>query len=189
MSLAFLFLAGQIREMERASAIKLIEGGIDTSIHRQVWIDLGAGSGTFTIALAGLLDPESLVYAVDRDKQSLNRIEKNDRGAKIITLHADFMKDDLADIQPNGILMANALHYVEDQFSFLTTIKNKLASGGRILIVEYDLKNPNAWVPFPIGFGELKGLAARVGFTSVTRLAEVSSVYHNGMIYGALVIG
>jgi len=173
--------------MEISSVIKLIQGGIDTSIRSQVWMDLGAGSGTFTTGLAGLLDPESLVYAVDRDGQSLKRIKKTNSGAKIIALQSDFMKNDFTSLQPDGILMANALHYVEDQFSFLTKIKNKLVPGGRIVIVEYDRKNPTPWVPFPIAFDELKVLTSSIGFTSITRLAEVPSVYDNGMMYGALV--
>ena len=36
-----------------------------------IWADLGAGTGTFTRALAGLLGPDCTIYAVDRDPHSV----------------------------------------------------------------------------------------------------------------------
>jgi len=172
--------------METSSAIELICGGVDSTVTHQVWFDLGAGSGTFTRALSELLDDESRIYAIDRDEQSLKKIRQPKYGAKIIIRQGDFMKDDLIKDKVNGILMANTLHFVEDQFSFLSKIKNKLLLNGRMVIVEYDRLNPNPWVPFPIAFNQLKKLAIHAGFSSITRLAESSSAYGNGIIYGAL---
>jgi len=40
-----------------------------------VWADLGAGDGTFTQALARLLEPGSRIYAVDRDRAALAALE------------------------------------------------------------------------------------------------------------------
>lgn len=172
--------------METSSAIKLIRGGVDTTVTRQVWFDLGAGSGTFTTALSEMLDEESKIHTIDRDEQSLKKIKQPDHGAKIIIHQWDFMKDDLIKDKVNGILMANSLHFVEDQVSFLSKIRNTLLPNGRMVIVEYDQRNPNPWVPFPIAFNLLKKLAIQAGFSSVARLGELPSAYNNGMMYGAL---
>ena len=57
--------------MLHQEAVKLIEGGIDRTAGAQVWIDLGAGAGTFTRAVAELTGSKGKVYAVDRNKQIL----------------------------------------------------------------------------------------------------------------------
>src|SRR5689334_22134055 len=43
------------------------------------WADLGSGSGAFTLALADLLGPEGQIYSVDKDRQALNRQEREMR--------------------------------------------------------------------------------------------------------------
>ena len=173
--------------METSSALKLIRGGVETTVTHQVWFDLGAGSGTFTTALSEMLDDESEIYAVDRDEQSLKKIMQPNHGAKITVRQGDFVKDDIIRDKVNGILMANTLHFVEDQVSFLSKIKNKLLPNGRMVIVEYDRRTPNPWIPFPVSFTQLKTLAIHAGFSSITRLDELPSAYGNGILYGALI--
>ena len=41
-----------------------------------VWADMGAGSGTFTFALARLLGPEGRVVAVDREPAALESLRR-----------------------------------------------------------------------------------------------------------------
>ena len=49
----------------------LIQGG--------VYADFGAGSGAFTLALRELVGLDSTIYAVDKDKSSLDELEKAHR--------------------------------------------------------------------------------------------------------------
>lgn len=158
-------------------AIQLIQKGVDENSPQQAWADIGAGRGTFTVALAKLLDDKSLVYAIDRDVKSLQSIKSPSAGAKIIIQQNDFLTDDLGLGSLHGILMANALHYVKDPAAFLSKIKGSLMPGGRLIIVEYERQRPNTWVPFPISFNQLKELGGSVGFHSITKLGETPSVY------------
>src|SRR5690606_11791159 len=55
------------------------------------WADLGAGSGTFTRALASLLGAAGTVYAVDRSPSVRNLARRGDEaGAAVLPIMADF---------------------------------------------------------------------------------------------------
>ena len=55
--------------MDHADHVNLLQKGIP--IPGGVWADLGAGRGAFTLALADLLGPTGVIYAVDRDAGAL----------------------------------------------------------------------------------------------------------------------
>jgi ubiquinone/menaquinone biosynthesis C-methylase UbiE len=170
--------------MELNKIIALIKNGVDQNHQRQVWADLGAGSGAFTVALSTLLQRESKIYAIDKNVQSLSQISVNST-IELIKLNQD-LNDFLYFDEPlNGILLANALHYIQDKASLINSLRSKLTEGGRIVIVEYDIVTGNQWVPFPISFDELKKLTSAMGFKHVVKLAEVPSQYHRSM-YSAL---
>ena len=77
---------------DSAQAIALISVAVTREGGR--WGDLGAGSGTFSRALAALLGPTGTVYAVDRDAGALGQIAGGDRErakrAEIRTVVGDF---------------------------------------------------------------------------------------------------
>ncbi len=174
--------------MDKSIIVSLIRGGVDASVGGQLWYDLGAGRGSFTMPLAELLNSDSKIYAVDKDDHALKSIRQVDHGAKISIVAADFTDAGFSIDRSDGILMANALHYVEDQSGFLFMLRDRsLLPRGRLIIVEYDRRAPNQWVPFPIGFHQLKEISLSVGFSSVEKLGEAPSAYDNVLMYGAVI--
>jgi len=170
--------------MEQDKIIALIKNGVDQNHQRQAWADLGAGSGAFTFVLSTLLQQESKIYAVDKNVQSLNKISVG-AGIELIKRNQD-LNDPIDFDEPlNGILLANALHYIKDKTSLIKSLRSKLTEDGRMIIVEYDITIGNQWVPFPISFGELKKMALAIEFKEVIKLAEVPSQYHRSM-YSAM---
>jgi SAM-dependent methyltransferase len=152
--------------VEHRHALELIRSGIPAG--GGVWADLGAGSGTFSRALADLLGEGGTVVAVDR--ATVPPARPPDAGAaEIIALHADFTRSlDLAPlgIGPlDGILMANALHFVRRQRGALGQLVSLLRPGGTVVLVEYDLRRGTPWIPFPIPPDVFDQLAADVGLT------------------------
>jgi precorrin-6B methylase 2 len=51
--------------MNHKDHMDLLRGGVGSPYG--VWADLGCGTGAFTLALADVLDPRSVIFAVDTD--------------------------------------------------------------------------------------------------------------------------
>lgn len=150
-----------------------------------VWVDLGSGSGLFTKALASFLPQGSTIYAVDKNQGIPS--QHTERGIEIKSLILDFLKEDLPFNTLDGMLMANALHYVKDKETFLSKCKTYLKSDAPFLLIEYDTDIPvGHWVPYPATFDTLQKLFRTVGFSSCQKLGEVPSVYGEKMMYAAL---
>src|SRR5262245_50701733 len=99
--------------MKTQEAVELIRTAVTS--HEGAWADLGAGSGTFTRALVEILGSDARVVAVDRDAGVLAGLarwaRKNAPG--VTTLVAD-LTSPLELPALDGILLANALHFVAD---------------------------------------------------------------------------
>src|SRR5262249_30135906 len=104
------------RRMTPSDAVDLLKPAIAT--RGGVWADLGAGEGTFTQALAELLGPESLVYAVDRDANAVAELKRwaPTAPAKVTPVMGDFSLpfDPPGKALLDGMLFANSLHYVRN---------------------------------------------------------------------------
>lgn len=174
--------------MQPSDAESLIDAAVPR--HSGVWADLGAGEGTFTRALANLLEPGSRIYAVDRDKSALSwidRAQSSDK-AQIVPVVDDFSRAfDIAESVKtllDGMLFANSLHFVADQSAVLARLTGWLRPGGRVVLVEYDQRGPNRWVPYPIPVESLRTLAQVAGLTDPIVTATRPSEYQ-GVLYAA----
>lgn len=148
------------------------------------WADLGSGSGTFTYALAEKLSNKSQITAIDRNFQKLKTIHHN---IKIDFLKADFENDELSISNLNGILLANALHYVKDKTKLIQRLEKHFIKGSeKWIIVEYEHSVPNQWEPYPIPFDKLKSLFENLGYSTIEKIGERQSVY-GGIMYSALI--
>ena len=164
-------------------AITLIRSDAISRAQRTCWADLGAGAGLFTRALASKLAPGSTIYAVDKERPVI----ASDMGGIIVEAMAlDFVTDPFPFTQLDGILMANALHYVRDKQPFLQKIMDSICDSGVLLLVEYDTdKAVPKWVPYPVGFQSLNALLAGYGFTDIRRLGTYPSAF-GGRMYSAV---
>jgi hypothetical protein len=88
---------------------------------------------------------------MDRDGSELRKIPLAHKRVSITTLCGDFLKHETWPFAGlDGILMANSLHYVEDQAKFIRACEPRMRSSRSFLIVEYDTCDANRWVPFPL---------------------------------------
>jgi SAM-dependent methyltransferase len=174
--------------MDHADHVGLLREGI--AEQGGTWADLGAGSGAFTLALADLLGPGAVVYAVDRDRRALAELESTMRTRFPETLlHsrvADFTRPlDLPSL--DGVVMANSLHFVRysQQEAAIRRVRGYLREGGRLVLVEYGTDRGNAWVPYPLSYSSWEDLAGRAGFADI-RLLRTRPSRTLGEIYSAL---
>lgn len=169
----------------------LIVGGIDKA--GGVWADFGSGTGIFTRELRGLLGPSCTLYSVERRQRDLDEqrrlFEQAYPGTDIHYLQADFTQP--LSLPPlDGVVMANALHFVrfEQQAAVLGRIVSYLRRpGGRFILVEYNARSGNPWVPYPIDEESFKLLAEQAGLSEPVMLAAVPSRFLREM-YAALAL-
>src|SRR5512139_1463854 len=145
------------------------------------WADFGAGSGAFTLALRELIGPEAMIYAVDKDRGALKRLETAHHSRfsardRLVLLNQDFSRS--FDLPPlDGIVAANSLHYFKDQEKILRHVRGFLKPNGVLLLVEYNVDSGNLWVPHPFSFETFRSLAAQSGFSDPRLLATTPSSF------------
>jgi SAM-dependent methyltransferase len=172
--------------MNHVDHVALIRDGVAGAGPR--WLELGAGDGAFTLALADVLGPGASIVAVDRDRPALQalagRLGERFPAASVETHAGDFTQG-LPAGPFDGVLAANSLHFVRDQRRLLAAIRAELKPGGRLVLVEYDADRGNQWVPFPVSFARWSVLAPAAGFARPVRLHRVPSRFLDA-IYGAV---
>ena len=73
--------------MEHADHVALIRDGVDGAGPR--WLERGAGTGAFTLALLDLLGDASDIVALDRDARALGTLAESAKGFPSAALHAN----------------------------------------------------------------------------------------------------
>jgi ubiquinone/menaquinone biosynthesis C-methylase UbiE len=174
--------------MDHGDHVALIRDGLDGAGPR--WLELGAGSGAFTLALLDVIGDAAEVAAIDRDAAALRKLEhaaaSRFPATTVSTIVADFTRP--FPVEPasfDGVLMANSLHFVRDKVPVLRAAIATLRPGGRFVVVEYGSDRGNPWVPWPIACGSWEKLAAQVGLRDTRRIGEVPSRFL-GSIYAAV---
>ena len=166
--------------MTQSEAKRLIENAHFEGKQPEKWADLGCGSGLFSYALAELLPRESEILMVDKVNQA--PFNSPFAGVHLDFLQIDFTVQDLPSSELDGILMANSLHYVQHKKPFIQKLKNYLSDQGQMIIIEYDTKQSNPWIPYPITLKRLKELFLEEGFIKVRKIGERPSRYgHKNM--------
>jgi trans-aconitate methyltransferase len=167
-------------------AIEMLAGGVfDT--RAAVWADLGCGAGTFTMALASRLAPGSTIHAIDRDAAAVRQVPAEHLGVTIVSRVADIAVTPAGLDNLDGILMANSLHYVEDQAAFIRGCESHMKPRRHFLIVEYDTQQPSRWVPYPVSRTRLAALFEHAGYGSIRVLRSRPSIYRRAPLYAAAI--
>jgi SAM-dependent methyltransferase len=99
--------------------------------------DLGAGTGTGTLALAEHFG-EAEVTAVDLDPAMLDRLRQKAPGDRIHTLQADLDAGWPALADLDLVWAANSMHHMADPDRVLADIRDALRPGGMLVLAEID---------------------------------------------------
>ena len=144
------------------------------------WADFGSGDGAFTLALRDLAGAEVTIFSIDKNKSRLETQDKSFASlfpqSLVRFVAADFTMH--VELPPlDGILMANSLHYVQEQAVFLTRIRDYLKPDGKLVLVEYNTEEGSEWVPYPVSFPKFQAIAEQGGFINTELLEKVPSQY------------
>ncbi len=176
--------------MNHADHVRLIAGGIPDP--GGVWADLGSGNGAFTLALRDIAGPDCRIYAIDTNpgvlRGLIDQIGSIFPDTNLIVQTADMTGP--LDLPPlDGIIAANALHFVEQrkQTGVLREWRSLLKPEGRVIIVEYDVDEGNRWVPHPISFRSLQRMASNAGYHPPRQIGTRGSHFLE-RIYAAILL-
>lgn len=167
--------------MEVAALQELLEEHIINP--KGTWVDIGAGTGAFTVPLANIMRSGKLI-AFDKSPHALWRLE--------LPKHIDFeiMEGDFTQEMKlplcDGIMVANALHYANQPGPVLRKLAHFLKPGGKLYLYEYDTNTARPpWVPYPLSFATFELIAVQSGLKSIRKLATVNSQYGHSPLYFA----
>jgi hypothetical protein len=122
-----------------------------------------------------------MIYAVDLDPGVLEDVPDHHDGVEIRKTLGDIGSPSLRLPPVDGILMANTLHFIQEQQKLMRRL---LSVTDRFLIVEYERSKPNRWGPYPVGFERLRQLFTEAGVERVEKLATRPSLF-GGTMYSA----
>ena len=116
--------------------------------------DIGAGSGYFTIPVARAVGPTGVVWALDAAQEMLDYLDFRVRAQKIENIRLRKVMRDDAQLEPaslDTILMIDTIHYVKDRVGYARKLRQGLAPGGRLVIIDYFPKpmSERPWGPVP----------------------------------------
>jgi len=132
-------------------------------------IDLGSGTGTFSLRMLSCVGDKGTVYAVDDSEEMLTRIKAKNPPPNLILVHADVrhtgLKDDIADF----CLLASILHEVDQPADLLAEAFRLLKPGGRILDLDWkaELDTPGPPQRRRLSQQKIEGILRQTGFTNM----------------------
>jgi SAM-dependent methyltransferase len=172
--------------MDHEDHVDLIRAGVTGGGRR--WLEIGAGEGAFTLALADLLGEGGSILATDREARPV-RFAAGAVRRRFPDVQVEARALDYTDGIPygpfDGILAANTLHFVQDRHATLRALRDSLVPAGRLVIVEYDADHGNPWVPHAFSFETWRREARLAGYEEPRLIGRVPSRFL-GAIYASV---
>jgi SAM-dependent methyltransferase len=139
--------------------------------------DIGAGTGYFTSRVAKAVGPTGEVLAHDISQEMLDflgeRVKAEQLGNVILK---KVERDDplLPAAGVNTILMVDTIHYIKERTAYAKKLREALAPGGRLVIIDYRVKpfEERPWGPPPEQQIPKEQLNAEIEAAGFTRTAD-----------------
>lgn len=136
-----------------------------------IMVDIGCGTGYFTLPASQITGPGGRVIGVDISDQMLQEIQKKieDRKTNIELRLSDNLKIPIEDQYGTFALLANVLHEADDMNIMLRETFRILKPGGRLAIIEWEKKETPMGPPIHhrLHQTEILSLVSDAGFSMV----------------------
>ncbi len=105
--------------------------------------DFGAGSGFYSMLLAKIVGPSGRVYAIDVQKDMLERLKKTASKEGILNIEViwgDVEKIGGSKLREGAVdraIASNVLFQIDDKKNFVIELKRILKPGGKVLVVDW----------------------------------------------------
>lgn len=111
--------------------------------------DLGAGEGTYTIALARRVGPSGHVYATEIDEDNLDEIRQAKAAAglsNITVIEGEAAATNLPEDCCDAVFSRNVYHHLTDSGAINADIYRALHSGGRLMVIDFEPGGFMDWI-------------------------------------------
>jgi len=115
--------------------------------------EIGCGNGYYTLQVAPRIAPHGAVFAVDVQQGMLDLMQarREEAGIKnVYPILGTFDDPMLPPGKADWILLVDAYHEFSEPEAMLARMKESLAPGGRVALLEYRAEQDPATIPFPI---------------------------------------
>jgi len=115
--------------------------------------DIGCGNGFFALRLAEQVGPHGVVFAVDVQQGMLDQLAERQKEANISNIYpvlGEYEDPLLPPGKVDWILLVDAYHEFSNPEAMLARIKDSLAPGGRVALLEYRGEQGPDMSPFPV---------------------------------------
>jgi SAM-dependent methyltransferase len=102
--------------------------------------EIGAGDGSFSVAIARLLQPGGTLYSTELDPDRLGDIRKRvdrERLDNVVVVAAGEASTNLPDECCDAIFMRNVYHHIADTAAFNRSLRRAIRPGGRVAIIDF----------------------------------------------------
>jgi len=147
-----------------------------------VAVDLGCGSGFFTVPLSRKVKK---VYGVDIQKQMLEFLEQKIRKLKIKNIEPRLSRENEIPLENESVdllVTMNTLHEFDDKEKMIEEMRRVLKQGGKVLIADFEKKNTAFGPPVSIRVSKKQAISLfeKKGFVT---LKKQNLMYHYLLIF------
>jgi ubiquinone/menaquinone biosynthesis C-methylase UbiE len=131
--------------------------------------DIGSGSGLFARPIAKAVAPAP-VYAVDIDPDLLKIVDRGAKEAGLANIRTVLgaVDDPKLPEAVDVIFICDTLHHIANQGTYLKKIRQYLAPGGRLAIIDFSDRWPDGHEKFRYSTEQFDAWMKEAGFTRVT---------------------
>ena len=134
----------------------------------QTLVDIGAGTGFFSIPAAAIVGPSGCVYSLDISRDMLTDLKTAARRQKAKNIRPILAGETEPNL-PAGAdfyFLANVFHELEDREKYLRRISERASSSSRVVVIDYYKKPSQHGPPFRerIPLKAAKALFEKLGF-------------------------
>lgn len=104
--------------------------------------DIGAGTGLYSLLFAEAVGPKGVVYAVDIEPRFLKLISQRAADLDLANVVAILGRDADITLPPGSVdvvFIADTYHYFSDRAAIMASVREALAPGGRLIVLDYTL--------------------------------------------------
>ncbi len=104
--------------------------------------DIGAGTGLYSLLFANAVGAAGVVYAIDIEPRFLKLINQRTADLDIGNVVSVLGRDDDITLPPTSVdvvFIADTYHYFSNRASIMKSVRDALAPGGRLIILDYTL--------------------------------------------------